>query len=57
MTYHAAVRAVKALEMDVEDGLGFTFSCADYPAWIRNMNGWPVEDIARALADQRPEGK
>lgn len=48
MTYRAAVKITRALGMDVEDGLGFTFSCADYPAWIREMNGWPVEHIAEA---------
>lgn len=46
MSYRAACKLVRALGMDVVDGLGLTFSCAHYPAWVREMNGWPVEDIA-----------
>lgn len=44
--YRKACRLVRSLGMDVVDGLALTFSCADYPSWVRNMNGWPVEDAA-----------
>jgi hypothetical protein len=45
-----AVQIVRSVGLDVEDGLAFTFSCADYPDWLRDMNGWPVEDAAEKIA-------
>lgn len=50
MNYRSACRAVRVLGMDIVDGLALTFSCADYPAWVRDMNGWPVEHVAEAAA-------
>jgi hypothetical protein len=55
LKYQTACRAVRALGMDVVDGLALTFSCTDYPAWVRNMNGWAVEDVARAIRDRTPD--
>ena len=53
MNYRSACRAVRVLEMDIVDGLALTFSCADYPAWVRDMNGWPVKDVAEGAANAR----
>ncbi len=49
MTYRMACRLVRSVGMDIEDGLALTFSCADYPGWVRDMNGWSVEDAARRV--------
>lgn len=60
MSYRRAARLVRDVGMDVDDGLALTFSCADYPDWIRGMNGWAVEDAAQEIAQrpasQRPTG-
>ena len=53
MNYRSACRAVRVLGMDIVDGLALTFSCADYPAWVRDMNGWPVKDVAEGAANAR----
>lgn len=45
-----AAHAVRSVGMDIEDGLALTFSCTDYPDWIREMNGWPIEDAAKEIA-------
>ena len=52
MNYRAACRTVRSLGMNIVDGLALTYSCADYPAWVRNMNGWSVEDVARVVRKQ-----
>jgi hypothetical protein len=49
VSYRTQKRIVESLGMAVVDGLGLTYSCADYPDWVRNMNGWPVEDIAHEV--------
>lgn len=50
MTYSNAIKIVRSIGMDVEDGLAFTYSCADYPDWVREMNGWAVEHAAHEIA-------
>jgi hypothetical protein len=42
--------------MAVVDGLALTYSCADYPPWVRDMNGWAVEDAARHAHQQSGGG-
>lgn len=53
MTYRQACKIVRNIGMDVADGLALTFSCADYPIWVRDMNGWAVEDAAVAAVARR----
>jgi hypothetical protein len=53
MNYRKACRIVRGLGMAVVDGLALTFSCADYPEWVRSMNGWTVEDVARKAQRMR----
>lgn len=48
--YRSACRLVRSIGMDIVDGLALTYSCADYPAWVRDLNGWAVEDAAVAIA-------
>lgn len=50
MTYRLACRAVRSVGMDVHDGLALTYSCADYPDWVRHMNGWDVESAAERIS-------
>lgn len=49
MTYRQQCALVRSIGMDVVDGLALTFSCADYPDWVRNMNGWNVEGAAAEI--------
>lgn len=49
MTHRQAKQIVRSTGMDIEDGLALTFACADYPNWIRAMNGWPVDDAAEEI--------
>lgn len=50
MTYRQACKIVRSVGMDIVDGLALTFSCADYPDWVRDMNGWDVESAAERIA-------
>lgn len=50
-TYRQACRLVRGVGMDVINGLALTFSCADYPDWVRDMNGWAVEDAAKTISE------
>lgn len=50
MSYRQRCRLVRSVGMNVVDGLALTFSCADYPDWVRDMNGWDVESAAAAIA-------
>ena len=52
ISYQSDCRTVQSLGMGVVDGLALTFSCADYPDKIRNMNGWPVEHVAAAVKNE-----
>ena len=52
MTYRQACKIVRDIGMDVVDGLALTFACASYPDWVRDMNGWSVEDAATAIDQQ-----
>lgn len=49
MPYLTACQLVEDAGMGIVDGLALTHSCADYPDWVRNMNGWSVEDAAREI--------
>lgn len=51
--YGQKIRIVEAAELDVQDGLVFTFSGAEYPPPIANMNGWSVEETAKALSTHK----
>lgn len=55
MTYRSACRLVRSVGMDVVDGLALTFSCADYPAWVLDMNGWDVETAAETIIRREPK--
>jgi hypothetical protein len=60
-TYRQALNAVRRAGMSVSDGLGFTIGGGqlvngeDASEHIQAMNGWPVEDIARAIAARTTE--
>ena len=50
MTYRQACKLVRSVGLDIVDGLALTYSCADYPGWVREMNGCGVEDAAKEIA-------
>lgn len=54
VTYRQGCKLVRSVGMDVIDGLAFTFSCTDYPDWVREMNGWAVEDAAKTISEHTP---
>lgn len=48
-SYRHDCALVRAAGLDIEDGLVFTFSCADYAPWVANLNGYSVEEAADRL--------
>ncbi len=48
-------RLVRSVGMAVVDGLALTYSCADYPDWVREMNGWDVESAAETIARENSQ--
>lgn len=52
MTYRQKCKIVRGAGMAVVDGLALTFACADYPNWMRDINGWSVEDAAIVITQQ-----
>jgi hypothetical protein len=55
MTYRQQCRLVRSEGMAVVDGLALTYSCADYPAWVRDINGYDVESAAAEIAARRSQ--
>ena len=49
MTMRLACQLVRSVGMAVVDGLALTYSCADYPGWVRDMNGWAIEYAAQRI--------